>query len=165
MAMEIAVTGLTEQERIIARLISEGLSPVDISHRTGYTIDAVYWHSRKPSVTAAVRIFIERQLVSDAGAARAVLRQLLDDPTVNGRVRADCARILLDRGGFVPPKAKEREGDDIALSEMNPDQLRSYVARAQRELADRAKPVIDVRPADSAPQRAPGDSDLSDLLG
>jgi hypothetical protein len=39
------------------------------------------------------------------------------------------------------------------------------VARAQRELADRAKPVIDVRPADSAPQRAPGDSDLSDLLG
>jgi DNA-binding CsgD family transcriptional regulator len=165
MSGEMVLSQLTPVEKAIATYLSEGYSAGDISDKTGYSRATVYWYSRNERVVAALRILLERQLVSDAHAARVVLRQMLDDPETNGRVRADCARILLDRAGFVPPKAKEREGDDVALSEMGPDQLRSFVARAQRELADRAKPVINVAPADSAPQRAPGDSDLSDLLG
>lgn len=103
---------------------------------------------RHPAVSLAIRAEMTRRLQNeDAPAARRLLRQFVDDETVDKRLRADCAKTLLARGGYVEPKAAEivAPGQKEA-SEMSTDELEAFISKAKQQLDARAEGAKDVTP-------------------
>ena len=138
------------------------------SERAGFTPEYGYALIRKPAVQIAIREEMQRALNDDATAARAFLRTILDGTAFPEerrnsegalKLRADVGKTLMDRAGYVAPKA----GDAAAPgakdpSEMSSDELRTFIAKAEATLADRAKPI------DNAPNAPVDDSQIADLI-
>jgi hypothetical protein len=82
-----------------------------------------------------------------APAAYRLLLKVVNDESVSARVRVDAGKALLDRAGFVPPKASAPEGLEKAVTAMSRDELKAFVDQAERRLADEA---VDVTPAAEA---------------
>jgi hypothetical protein len=58
-------------------------------------------------------------------------------------IRLGAAKTLLDRAGYIAPKAKDESVDRAkALNEMTTEELRAAADRLDAEIANRAKHVI-----------------------
>jgi len=81
-----------------------------------------------------------RQLMVDklammAPAAVGVLASLMDDEDASPKIRLDAAKTILDRAGFVPPKASDAPTvGERALHEMTRDELAARVHQLQNEI-------------------------------
>jgi hypothetical protein len=76
--------------------------------------------------------------------ARGVIVELAKNPLVSAKVRLDAATRLMDRAGFVAPRATiERSQVDPSLHEMSIGELRALAAKLEDEMAGRAKDVSD----------------------
>jgi hypothetical protein len=75
------------------------------------------------------------------------------------KVRAECSKALLDRAGYVAPRATIAPGkEEKPLHEQSTDELQTLAARLESELAGRAKPV-------SSATAAPQEDNSVDLIG
>jgi hypothetical protein len=103
-----------------------------------------------------VELTRQRLVLEDAPAAARLLAEVVRNPDHPIKVRVDAAKTIMDRAGFVAPKASEsRDLFSKALSEMTSDELKDAHERASEAkdviasaLADRAKPVIDSTPSE-----------------
>ena len=86
----------------------------------------------KPHVRAAVEEANRAQLGGAlASKAVAVLASIIDDETAAPKLRLDAAKTVLDRAGYIAPKAAESpkpESEADALDGMNLAQLKRFVA-------------------------------------
>ena len=116
----------------------------------GYKPDAsnAYKLTKHPAVSAAIRAEMTRRLQDeDAPAARKVLRMFLDDETCDKKLRVDCAKTLLSRGGYVEPKAIEAPAPGTKdPSEMTGAELDAMIDRMRNELRQRETKAIDITP-------------------
>ena len=70
-----------------------------------------------------------------APAAVEVLASLMDDEDASPKIRLDAAKTILDRAGFVPPKALEAPTvGEKSLHEMSRDELATRVHQLQSEI-------------------------------
>ncbi|MGY3034129.1 uncharacterized small protein (DUF1192 family) [Bradyrhizobium sp. USDA 4354] len=83
-----------------------------------------------------------------APLAYRVAKSLLQDSSVNARVRADLSIKVLDRAGHIAPTRKEMSSQQKSPSEMSRDELAAFIAsnqaeidKIEAELASRAKDV------------------------
>ena len=103
---------------------------------------------RAPQVVAALHLEVLRLLQQDAPRARRTALSLMENEEVSAKVRADIAFKLLDRAGFIAPRAAPAgRGGDTPMHEMTTTELRSLANRLEGEIAGRAKEVGNV-PAD-----------------
>lgn len=139
----------------------------------GYNRDYAYSLIGRPDVQALLRQTMLVALQDDAQASRRFLRSILDGaawPSDERRtsdsalkIRADAAKVLLDRAGYVPPKANEPGAGAMRdPSEMSSDELRAYIDKAEQQLAARASPVEDTR--QDAPNTGDASSQVIDML-
>jgi phage terminase small subunit len=106
----------------------------------------------RPAIVAAIHSEISRQLTVDARDARRVAVQMMNDPAVSDRVRADLAVKLLRLGGHVEPRSMPEETrHDKPLHEMTTEELRARAEQLEGEIASRARP-ISAKPVPSEPQ-------------
>ena len=134
----------------------------------GISADGAYGLFAKPEVQAWMRQTMLTALQDDARVARRFLRSVLDGsafPEGRGatdnalKLRVEAAKALLDRAGYVAPKAAEPLPDGLRdPSEMTSEELRAFLARAEAELADRAQLVDEPNQGEPSPQ-------LLDMLG
>jgi phage terminase small subunit len=146
---------LTEKQQKFVHEIVKGRIPVDAAREAGFQSglkEQAFRLMHTPAVAAAIRFEITRLLTVEAlPLAYRVLTDLARDSSVPAAVRRACARDLMDRAGFVTPKAPEAAaGAEKPLSEMSSDELRGLVDRLESELGARA---VDVTP-DSAQHSA-----------
>ena len=92
----------------------------------------------KPHVRAAIEE-ANRAQISGSLASKAVdvLRAIIDDESAPPKLRLDAAKTVLDRAGFIAPKAEERSQEDEAehgLSALSTDELRAYIAVEKAKL-------------------------------
>ena len=85
----------------------------------------------KPHVQAAITDANKAQISGAmASKATALLDRIVDDESVSLRLRFDAAKSILDRAGYVPPKAAEPgEGGDKPLEEMSVQELEALIRR------------------------------------
>ena len=94
----------------------------------------------KPHVRAAIDDANRAQINGAlASKAVAVLAGIIDDDTAAPKLRLDASKTILDRAGYIAPKAPESpkpasEGD--ALDAMNLEQLKRFVAEHRAGEAD-----------------------------
>jgi hypothetical protein len=70
-----------------------------------------------------------------APAALTVLGDLMDDEESSAKIRLDAAKTILDRAGFVPPKASEAPTVGAKpLHEMTRDELAARVHQLRSEI-------------------------------
>lgn len=161
------MAGLTAQQAIFVRQITDfGKSYKAAAEIAGYEPDTAYTLVSRPAVRQAIqdRLLWVMQ-TSDAPAARQVLRDIMDDPSASKSVRVECAKALLNRAGFVEPKAAPLAPNSLkAPSEMTGDELRGAMELLQKEIGERANAakVID---ADNAPKDDGLPSQIIDILG
>ena len=104
--------------------------------------------AQKPAVVLAIHKAISRRLVADAAVARRVAHELMTDPKVSEKVRADLAIKLMRMGGHVEPKHEMRDTtSDKSLAELSMQELRDRAEALERELSERAKPIISIKPS------------------
>ncbi|MBL26157.1 MAG: hypothetical protein CMM50_01205 [Rhodospirillaceae bacterium] len=94
----------------------------------------------KPHVCTAIEE-ANRAQVSGTLATKAidVLRQVIDDPDANLRIRVDAAKTILDRGGFAAAKAEAPDASrspEKAPSEMTLEELEAYIQDGRKRLAE-----------------------------
>lgn len=143
---------LTLQEQLyVERVVETG--DFDRSFiEAGFSQASPQWRStaatlaRKPAIVLAIHKAVSRQLVGDAAIARRVAMEILTDPTVAPKVRSDLAIKILRIGGHVEPKHEMRDTtSDKSLAELSMAELRDRAEALERELSERARPVISVK--------------------
>ena len=145
MSQELATRQLTAmQEAFVERLIECGdaSTAAQLAGFSKPSSDA--WRLlRIPDVRAAVNAAMKTALAQDAPLARGLLRRYVHDEAMHPKIRLDAAKTLLDRSGYIAPKAKDDgvDGRTKALSEMSVEELRAMVDRLETEVANRAKHV------------------------
>lgn len=133
-----------------ARYLVEG-TPVQRAYvMAGYKPDDsnAYKLLRHPAVSAAIKAEMTRRLQDeDAPAARKLLRRFVDDEQCDKKLRVDCAKTLLSRGGYVEPKAADPAPPGTKEpSEMSGKELDDMIDRLRTELRQRESKAIDITP-------------------
>lgn len=142
---------LTELQRgFVVAFVRNGGNATQAAEAAGYKYErldrAGHDALKSTAVQAAIQSEIRRALSVDlAGLALGVVRGILEDPTMEPKIRLDAAKVALDRGGYVAPKAADASSGDLkAVEEMSIAELESYIAKSKHEAAQRAIPVMDL---------------------
>ena len=139
-----AVSGgaLDSQEALFVRYVIEGLRPKHALRRAGYKFsDTILERLQStPRVQIAIKSALTLQFqTNDAPAARKVVRDLMDDVSNSNKIRLECAKLLLNRGGYAELKAVPvKEGIDKSPSEMTGAELQARIDKLQGEIGARA---------------------------
>lgn len=148
-ALTTVEKSLTPQERAFVAWYVELGDPYAAAVEAGYSGKSVKWRAevatltRQPTILAAIQVAIGRQLISDSAVARRVAMQILTDEAVTPKVRSDLAIKILRLGGHVEPKQEAKDNTaDKSLAELSMSELRERAEALERELAERARPVI-----------------------
>ncbi len=89
-----------------------------------------------PAMQAYLRQLMVDKLATSAPAAISVLSGLMDDEEASSKIRLDAARSILDRAGFVPPKASDAPTvGEKSLHEMTRTELADRVQQLQGEIS------------------------------
>lgn len=102
-----------------------------------------------PQQQAALSRRLRAELQRHAEASITTLRAIVDSEAIHARDKIAAARILTALAGYVAPRAKEQKGLTDSPAEMSSEDLREFIATAERELAGRAAPVnaqVDTEP-------------------
>lgn len=110
---------------------------------------------KHPRVAARIAVELEQQRTVSGVIAVTVLQRIAKGETYPAAARVTAARTLAEYAGLIGNRPADASNKDP--SEMSADELRDLIARLDRELGDRAKPV-------NAPDSTPIDDQLSDFL-
>ena len=142
---------LTEQQAIFVRECSRGISAEDAARLAGYSspLQESYRLKAHAGVQAAIAQETRRFLYTEAApAAIKLLYDFMVDPKVDAKLRVTCAKTVADRAGFIAPKASNPNAlEGKSLVDMTADEMKDMALRIQRELAERAAPIIDNAPS------------------
>lgn len=135
------------------RLIAAGAKPLAALQKAGYpespTSDIALSLLAHPAVKAAIRMEIERQAqtVGAAAAYKAAL-EAAENTQLAPRDRLKAAQMLGIWAGLTPAPGASKTDPTRTLADKTPSELRAFIekqeemmARAEAELADRAKPI------------------------
>jgi phage terminase small subunit len=104
-----------------------------------YASQSAYQLLRSPNVLATLRFEMARRVTSLAPLGLSVIEALVRDTATPAKIRLDGAKTLLDRAGWIAPRATiDKTGADISLHEMTVSDLRSLADKLESELATRA---------------------------
>lgn len=158
MSLDIVLShGLTAAQRVFVDRLAEGCDKSEAIIKAGYKDEKPEreaWRLlQQPQILAALQIQVARRLAVGAAVARKVLHDIMVDESVDKRLRAACAKDLLNRAGFIAPKAQEaRKGAETPLNEMSTTELRALADKLEGEIAGRAKEVSSAKVAPRATQ-------------
>lgn len=148
--MQKSLTTLTEKQQLFVGHLVDGVHYAKAYELAGYTPaqSNAYHLYRHPAVSAAIRAEMVRRLQDeDAPAARKLLRRFLEDEQCDKKLRVDCAKTLLSRGGYVEPKAADPVAPGTKEpSEMSGKELDDMIDRLRTELRQREGKAIDITP-------------------
>jgi hypothetical protein len=124
-----------KQQSLINNLVS-GMSIKAAMSAAGYSETSRLSRIFTPAMQAHLRQLMVEKLAAMAPAALVVLNDLMDDEDASPKIRLDAAKTILDRAGFVPPKASDAPTvGEKALHEMSRDDLAERVHQLQSEIA------------------------------
>lgn len=140
--MAVLTTNLTEREDRFVELLCEGLSPGDAASAAGYPARSYIDLLQSPRVSRRVE-WRMRSVIRNELAPKAIhlLGRLLDDEAAPARVRVQAAQFILERAGYVAPRAQVQEAAEKSISAMSAEELASLVEKLEQERSSRAKDV------------------------
>ncbi len=132
---------LTPQERTAAKVFADTGSVGFAGFKAGYKhLPTVSAALERSAVQAEIREIQLARLHNDLlPLAMDTIQQALTEPTVPWGSKMVASKIVLDRA-YGPGKEGERKDP----SEMTAEELQAALDKVRRELADRAKPIVEI---------------------
>ena len=160
MAKELTLSELDDRQLLFVTYYVESGDGEGSALKAGYAPStARIWKSKLISqahIAWGLAVATRKAIANSAPMALRTLKTLAESAE-SEKVRAECAKALLDRAGFVAPRATLAPAkDDKPLHEQSTSELQALAARLESELAGRAKHV---NSADAAPNE-PQDVDI-----
>lgn len=128
--------------RVAEALAATGGDVAEAARRSGSSVSNVYKATHRPAIQAMVRQEQQARLFNEIlPLAIEAHIKLLTDPATPAGARAQAVGLAYKHA--LP--GADLEGKDP--SEMTGDELARELQRLKRELSDRAKPVLELKPA------------------
>ena len=141
---------MTEKQIALVNGIVAGKNPAQAVRDAGYSDKTQFHVISTPAIMDAIRERTGQMLQQLAPRAVMVAAELMESDTATDKIRLDASRLVLDRAGYIAPKAPEAQQiGEKALHEMTRQELAERAARLQKEISDRAAPVIDAAISDT----------------
>lgn len=132
----------TDKQLALIDGVSDGLPIRAAMDRAGYSEKVRPATATTPAIIAEIRARTGHQLQGLAPRALEVVAQLLEHGQTE-RIRLEAAKTILDRSGFIAPKATDgAENREKDLHTMTRQELEERAQRLASEIADRAKPAV-----------------------
>ena len=127
---------LTRKQQSLINNLASGMTVKEAIEAAGYSDTTRASVAITPAMQAHLRQLMVDRLAAMAPAAVGVLANLMDDEDASPKIRLDAAKTILDRAGFVPPKAPEAPVvGEKPIFEMSRDELAARVHQLQSEIA------------------------------
>lgn len=144
-------TGLNQMQAAFVRFFVETGDRLQACKDAGYAGNPypIAWRlMRTPAIVAAIRAQTALRLQAIAPTALRVLNTIMVDEGAPKGVRVDAAKTLLDRAGFIAPKAREPDRDgDRPLNEYSVEELRRLIDDLEQQRGDEARVITSAPPA------------------
>ena len=132
----------TDKQLALIDHISAGLDAKAAMTKAGYSSKMHPAAAMTPAIVSEIRARTGQQLQGLAPRALEVVAQLLEHGQTE-RIRLEAAKTILDRSGFIAPKASDgAENREKDLHTMSRQELEERAQRLASEIADRAKPAV-----------------------
>jgi hypothetical protein len=141
MRLQLRADQLDEREKRLLEAILQGESIPDASLTAGYTQRTTgYVVLRRPRVQRALHEY--RQRVINTEGATLALRTMIElmGPKVPAGTRFNAAKTILALAGH--RVGDDDEGREKDLHEMDEDELRQFIARAQKVIDEGGEPPV-----------------------
>jgi hypothetical protein len=130
------MTNFTQRQQSLILNLASGMAVKEALKESGYSDTVRPSRAITPAMQDHLRQLMVDKVAVMAPAAVNVLSGLLDDEDATAKIRLDAAKTILDRAGFVPPKASEAPTvGEKALYEMTRDELAARVHQLRSEIA------------------------------
>jgi hypothetical protein len=97
-----------------------------------------------PAMQGHLRQLMVGELALMAPKALSLLCGQMDDEEASAKIRLDAAKTILDRAGFVPPKAPEATTmSEKSLHEMTRSELAERVQRLHKDISENRTVTLD----------------------
>jgi len=148
---------LDERQTLFVEAVARGVPYAEAARSAGYTSPAASI-MKSAAVRQAISLTVlEIFKMEGAPIALKVLLDIVRNDKENSKVRADCAKALLDRAGYTARPTEANATPQKDLNEMSTDELKNLVDRLEGELAERAQPL-------DAPDETGVSAEVLDLL-
>ncbi|MEP3248055.1 MAG: hypothetical protein ABJN40_05950 [Sneathiella sp.] len=135
---------LTDKQLATLANLQTGMTFRDAMNEAGYSDKTTISAVNTEVFQDALREGTKQSLESLSLYAVKVAGEILASKTATDKARLDAARLVLDRAGYVAPKAPEAsKPGEKSLHELSRQELADRAERLQNEIADRSKLVID----------------------
>jgi short-subunit dehydrogenase involved in D-alanine esterification of teichoic acids len=130
------MNNFTQKQQSLINNLASGMAVNAAMKASGYSNTTRASVAITPAMQAHLRQLMVEKLAAMAPAALVVLNDLMDDEDASPKIRLDAAKTILDRAGFVPPKASDAPTvGEKSLHEMSRDELAARVRQIQGEIA------------------------------
>lgn len=156
MGQSVAVTN--EKLDKFVELLAEGAGLHVSAAASGYDIKDAWALYQTPRISRLVENRVKSVLRNDmAPRAFAYLDALVRNDKAADKDRRPAAQFILERAGYVAPRAQVQEAAEKSISAMSAEELASLVEKLEQERSSRAKDV-------SAPNAQAIDDEEIDML-
>lgn len=155
MSTSLTHPALTHEQALFVVYYCQGGNLASAARRAGYAdVMGAQMALEHNGVKAAIKARLTDLFLRDAIKARKALRKRLENDN-DPKLQLEAAKTILDRAGFIPPKASEPGRGMIKdPSDMSNTELVAMLGRAEGELAARSRQIS-----------APDASQVADLIG
>ena len=127
----------TPKQRSLIDNLASGKTVKAAMEAAGYSDTVRASVAITPAMQTHLRRLMVDKLAMAAPAAITVLSGLMNDEDASPKIRLDTAKTILDRTGFVPPKASDASSvGEKSLYEMSRAELAERVRQLQSEIAE-----------------------------
>jgi hypothetical protein len=149
---------LPEKLEKFVEMMADGTNFGTVCACLGYTQLEGYTLLQTPRISRLIESRAKSVLRNDlAPKALKFLGELVVNEQANPKERRQAAQFILEKAGYVAPRAQIAEAAEKSISAMSTDELATLVEKLEQERAARAKDV-------SAPSDAASDSEVTDML-
>jgi hypothetical protein len=133
----------TDKQKSLVGFIAAGIAPAAAMVKAGYSPETNITQVTTPAMLDEVRRRTGDLLQHLAPRAVMVAAELMESTTASDKIRLDASRLVLDRAGYIAPKAAEAHtGAEKALHEMTREELAERAQRLQKEISERATVIV-----------------------
>lgn len=131
-----------DRQAVFIAALAQGRGFLSACQVTGYGNREGYALLQTVRISKTIEDRMRVMLQSDyAPAALKFLGDLVSDKAAPLKERRQAAQFLLEKAGYVAPKAKDHEPNDKAISAMSADELATLVEKLENERFSRSKPI------------------------
>ncbi len=140
---------LTAQQARFVRRVVAGCTPAQAAESAMYSCSETSsfasigdYLTSVPQIILAIRAELARAMRTEgASTSYAFLLDTVRDTAAPRGARVDAAKTILDRAGYIAPKAEAAAPGEKMLGEMTQAELLQVINECEGELAGRATPV------------------------